>query len=49
MFIINYDLLNDFSKKIFIDDLLTNKKIKKILHDARPGDLPKLISNIFTT
>ena len=46
-FIINYDLLNDFSKKLFINDILINKKIKKILHGANSGDIPKLINNIF--
>ena len=47
MFIINYDSLNENSKNIFINDILTNKKIKKLLHGANSGDIPKLINNIF--
>ena len=43
IFVIKYELLNNFSKKMFIKYILINKKVYKIIHGAASNDIPKLI------
>ena len=46
MYIINYDMLSDENKKLFFNNILLNKKIKKIMHGSHGLDLPTLIFSI---
>jgi len=43
MYIINYDLLNEKNKKLFLNKILLNKRIIKIMHGTHGLDLPILI------
>jgi len=46
MYIINYDILTDENKDLFLNKILLNKKVKKIMHGTHGLDLPTLIFSI---